>query len=133
MTNAVSATPYSGMGRRRSCGMMNQIQKITITSGTPRKNSTYIVAGTRVQGDSASREAEEEAQDDGGNPQPQRAADERADADQSLEHQELEVGGDDGDVHGSARLRPGDQPGDRVRALHPRHDRRNGQRSEERR
>ena len=29
--------------------MTNQIQKITITSGTPRKNSTYMVAGTRIQ------------------------------------------------------------------------------------
>src|SRR5438876_4383044 len=29
--------------------MMNQIQKITMTSGTPRKNSTYIVAGTRMK------------------------------------------------------------------------------------
>src|SRR5690242_3154042 len=35
--------------------MMNQIQKITITSGTPRKNSTYIVAGTRIHGVRASR------------------------------------------------------------------------------
>ena len=40
ITNAVRATPYSGMGSRSSCGMMNQIQKITMTSGTPRKNST---------------------------------------------------------------------------------------------
>jgi hypothetical protein len=35
-------------GRRSSCGTMNQIQKITMTSGTPRKNSTYMVAGTRI-------------------------------------------------------------------------------------
>ena len=34
---------------------MNQIQKITMTSGTPRKNSTYIVAGTRIHAACASR------------------------------------------------------------------------------
>src|SRR5437660_2259509 len=55
MTNAVRATPYSGIGSRSSCGMMNPIQKITITSGTPRKNSTYIVAGTRIHLALASR------------------------------------------------------------------------------
>ena len=39
-TNAVSATPYSGIGSRKIWGTMNQIQKITMTRGTPRKNST---------------------------------------------------------------------------------------------
>src|SRR2546425_5463192 len=43
------------MGSRSSCGMMNQIQKMTMTSGTPRKNSTYIVAGMRIHGACASR------------------------------------------------------------------------------
>jgi hypothetical protein len=39
-TKAVRATANSGIDRPRSCGMMNHIQKITMTSGTPRKNST---------------------------------------------------------------------------------------------
>src|SRR5262245_59577777 len=47
--------PYSGSGSPRSWGMMNQNQKITMTSGTPRKNSTYITAGTRIQAALASR------------------------------------------------------------------------------
>src|SRR5262249_29257437 len=48
ITNAVSATPNSGMLVLRTMGMMNHIQKITMTSGTPRKNSTYSVAGSRI-------------------------------------------------------------------------------------
>src|SRR5580704_3435818 len=35
--------------------MMNHIQKITMTRGTPRKNSTYTVAGKRIQRWGASR------------------------------------------------------------------------------
>ena len=40
ITKAVSATPNSGMDVLSTIGMMNHIQKITMTSGTPRKNST---------------------------------------------------------------------------------------------
>jgi hypothetical protein len=40
ITKAVSATPNSGILIRRTTGMTIQIQKITMTSGMPRKNST---------------------------------------------------------------------------------------------
>src|SRR5690348_3070400 len=40
ITKAVRATQNSGMGRRNTMGTTNHIQKITMTRGTPRKNST---------------------------------------------------------------------------------------------
>ncbi len=48
ITNAASATPNSGIVVLSTIGMMNHIQKITMTSGTPRKNSTYRTAGVRI-------------------------------------------------------------------------------------
>src|SRR5581483_726026 len=54
-TKAVSATVYSGSAVPMSAGIMNQNQKITITSGTPRKNSTYTPAASASQRARASR------------------------------------------------------------------------------
>src|SRR5581483_5365858 len=105
-TKAVSATVYSGSAVPMSAGIMNQNQKITITSGTPRKNSTYTPAASASQrarqprqGD---RRAENESQGDRRQRQAQSAAGEAADADEALEHQERKIVRDDLKIH----LRP---------------------------